>query len=73
MSEKNKPLDNILSERVTRLERMQLRGSEVVKEVSNIITEWDPRVVSISVRSLPDWRDWIAADQQQQQQQQQQQ
>ncbi|MCX9075838.1 MAG: hypothetical protein OIN88_14505 [Candidatus Methanoperedens sp.] len=64
--------DEILTEKVNVLERMKLKGLDTIKEFSDEMLKWDPRIVSVAVKSAAAWRDWIAADQQQQQQQQQQ-
>lgn len=63
--------DEILAQKVTELDKLQLKGSDVINEFASLMKEWDPRIVSQAVSSVGRWRDWIASDQQQQQQQQQ--
>ena len=66
------PGDDAVSGQVAELGERKLQGWSSIKEFSDELQKWDPRIVYESVRSLPAWRSWVAADQQQQQQQQQQ-
>jgi hypothetical protein len=61
----------ILQQKINDINKLRLKGTEIINEFSKVMTEWDPRIISQSVRSNQLWRQFVADDQQQQQQQQQ--
>lgn len=51
--------DHTLREKVKKLEDLELKGSDAVREYMDQMRQWDPRIVSMAINSDPDWRDWL--------------
>ncbi|MCF6147078.1 MAG: hypothetical protein E3K37_00285 [Candidatus Kuenenia sp.] len=43
--------DEILAQKVGELDKMKLKGSELINEFANVMKDWDPRVGSQAISS----------------------